>query len=261
MAGKIGILLVEDDRKMRKAFEFCIERNPGFHLIGSTGKQVEGIEFLKTGKVNAVILDLELEEGDGIHFLSQMKMLDIELPLVVVITNNRSETILSYIRAEGVDFICQKCNESYSPMTVLSIVERTYPFHNKKRNVQMEVITYQQSKEEEYRKNRIEDELRNLEFKMTSKSAEYLIDAIYYTTFKIKESNYTIKEVYEKVAEDHHTKAANVERVIRSSIEKVWEKTNPVILERYYPYEVSKDSGCPTNSEFIKNMAARFRRI
>ena len=261
MADKIEILLVEDDKDMRDAFAFCIEKNPHFHLAGQTGKQAEAIEIVKSDMIGVVILDLELEEGDGIHFMEEMKMLPIAQPLLIVITNNRSVATLEYMRSAGADFICQKNNESYSPMTVLSIVERTYPFHCKKKNMNMEVITFQQNKETEYRKKRIEEELVNLGFKITSKGAIYLVDAIYYVAFETKSVNDTIKTIYEVVAQKQYTKSANVEKSIRDSIERVWNKTDEKILERYYPYEISKDSGCPTNKEFVFNMAKRFDRV
>jgi two-component system response regulator (stage 0 sporulation protein A) len=253
--------LVEDDREMRAAFSFCIEKNPLFQMVGETGKQAEAIEILKGGCVDAVILDLELEEGDGIHFLGEMKSLPVERPLVVVITNNRSAAVLELIRAQGADFICQKCNESYSPVNVLSIVEQTYPFHKNKRNSRMEVIQYEISKEEEYRRNRIEDYLTALGLKAHSRSCNYLIEAIYKVAFEMGDSRYTIKEVYEAVAKKYDTKGVNVEKVIRDGIEKVWTKSEHEVLVSIYPYEISGESGSPTNSEFIRNVAGKFKRV
>ena len=261
MEGSIEILLVEDDKDMCEAFEFCIKRSKKFHLVGKTGKQSEGIAFVKGGNIGAVILDLELEEGDGIHFLEELKTLDVEPPLVVVITNTRSEITLEYIRAEGADFIYQKCNESYSPNMVLSIIEHTYPYKKKSCSPQMKVISYQQSQEKLYQRKRIEDELVRLGFKLHIKSTNYLIDAIHYTAFEIKDKDYVLKEVYGIVAKKNDTKDINVEKAIRDSIERAWMKTDPEVLERFYPYPVSKESGTPTNMEFIKNMTRKMWKV
>ena len=57
----IEILLVEDDKNMCEAFEYCIRGKKQFHLAASTGKQSEGLELLRVGKMGAVILDLELK--------------------------------------------------------------------------------------------------------------------------------------------------------------------------------------------------------
>lgn len=257
----IEILLVEDDKNMCEAFEFAICRNTKFHLAAQTGKQHEGLELLRKGKMGVVILDLELDEGDGIHFLDDIKEIDIEKPLVVVITNSRSEITMECIHAKGVDFICQKCNESYSPDMVLSIIEQTYPFRRKHMNSPMKVLAYEQSQQKNYRRNRIEEELANLGFKINTRGVGYLIEAIYYVAFENKEQDCEMKEVYSTVARKNNTKDTNVEKAIRDNIERTWKKTTPDILERYYPYSVSKESGTPTNMEFIKNMARKMWKI
>lgn len=261
MGSKINILLVEDDKDMCEAFEFCIHRNERFHLAGKTGKQSEGIEFVKEGDIGAIILDLELEEGDGIHFLQELKTLDVEPPLVVVITNTRSEITLECMRASGADFIYQKCNESYSPNMVLSIVEHTYPYRKKSCSPQMKVISYQRNQEEIYQRKRIEEELTRLGFKLHSKATGYLVDAIHYIAFEIKGRDYILKEVYGVVAKKNDTKEVNVEKAIRDNIEKTWMRTNPETLEIHYPYPVSKESGTPTNMEFIKNITRKIWKV
>lgn len=257
MEQTIEILLVEDDKNMCEAFEFCIHRKKQFHLAAQTGKQQEGLELLRKGKMGVVILDLELQEGDGINFLNDMKELGIEKPLVIVITNSRSQITLECIRAKGADFVCQKCNESYSPDMVLSIIEQTYPFRNKTISPQMKVISYQQSQEKIYRRNRIEEELAYLGFKVNSRGTGYLTDAIQYVAFERKGQECEMKEVYIAVGKKNNTKDVNIEKAIRDNIERTWTKTTPKILERYYPYPVSKGSGAPTNMEFVKNMARR----
>ena len=148
----IEILLVEDDKNMCEAFEFCIGRKKQFCLAAQTGRQSEGLELLRVGKMGAVILDLELDEGDGINFLNDMKELDIEKPIVVIITNNRSEVTHAWLRANGADFICPKYNENYSPEKVLSIIGFLYPFRTKEMSPQMKVISYEQREAKEYRK-------------------------------------------------------------------------------------------------------------
>ena len=259
MEPAIEILLVEDDKNMCEAFEFCICRNERFKLVAQTGSQREGLEFLRKGNMGVVLLDLELEEGDGINFLKDMRELPVEKPLVVVITNSRSQITLDCIRANGADFVCQKNNESYSPEMVLNIIEHIYPFRNRHVSPQMQAISYQQSQEKIYYRNRIMEELEAMGFKTGIRSTVYLTDAIYYVAYENKESDCEMKTVYDVVGKKNNTKGSNVEKAIRDSVEKVWNKTATQILEKYYPYQVSKDHGAPTNMEFVKNMARRMR--
>ena len=256
----IEILLVEDDKNMCEAFDFCIRGKKGFHLAAQTGKQCEGLELLRTGKMGAVILDLELDEGDGINFLNDMKELGIEKPVVIIITNNRSDITHACLRANGADFICPKYNGDYSPEKVLSVIELLYPFRRKEISPQMKVISYQQSQEKMHRRHRIEDELAILGFKINSRATGYLVDAIQYIAFETKDPDCEMKEVYAKVAKKNNTRDVNIEKALRDNIERTWTKTAPETLERYYPYPVSKGSGAPTNMEFVKNMARKLWR-
>ena len=259
MESAIEILLVEDDKNMCEAFEFCIRRRKQFHLAEQTGSQKEGLEILRKGKIGVVILDLELDEGDGINFLKDMKEIPVEKPLVVVITNSRSQITLDCIRANGADFVCQKNNESYSPDMVLSIIEQTYPFRSRHISPQMKVISYEQKQEKLFHRNRIEEELGKLGFKVGGRSTGYLVDAIYFVAYETKESDCEMKVVYSAVGKKNNTKDVNIEKAIRDSIEKIWTRTAPDVLERYYPYPISKGSGAPTNMEFVKHMARKMR--
>ena len=69
--------------------------------------------------------------------------------------------------------------------------------------------------------------------------------------------NYEWKEVYSVVAKKNKTKDVNVEKALRDNIERTWTRSSPKVLERHYPFPVSKGSGTPTNMEFVKNMARK----
>lgn len=257
MESVIDILLVEDDPDMCKAFEFCIHKDKKFRMAAKTAKQQEGLEILLKEKIGAVILDLELTEGDGINFLKELKSMALEKPLIIVITNNRSEITLSCVRSMGADFICQKNNESYSPERVLSIIEQTYPYRIKKVSSQMQVISFQRSQEENYQRARIEEVLISIGFKMNLKATAYLVDAIHYAAFEIKGQNFEMKEVYAQVGRKYHTDSSNVEKAIRDNIERTWSRSLSENIEKYYPYPISKDRGMPTNMEFVKNISRK----
>ena len=70
-----------------------------------------------------------------------------------------------------------------------------------------------------------------------------------------------IKDIYDLIAQKHKTKNVNVEKAIRDNIERTWTKTNADILECFYPYPISKESGTPTNMEFIKNISRKVRKV
>ena len=94
MDKKLEILLVEDDPFDRENMLKEIESNSlDFDLIGSTDSSAEAIQIVRNTRPDAVILDLELHQGqgDGLEFLQQLKSVGgLYRPFVLVTTNNIS---------------------------------------------------------------------------------------------------------------------------------------------------------------------------
>ena len=261
MPGQIKLLLVEDEQELQEIFLYYITKKEKLFLAGATGSQSEAIAYMMEGNVDAVMLDLELEEGDGIHFLEELKDHDIKMPLIVVFTNNRSKTVNSYVKELGADFICYKENESYSPERILDLIIKMYPYHHSKNKNYSEAISLHKKKEEEYRKDCILQVLHEMGIRERSRSERYLLETLYYTAFECKQEEFVVGNVYLEVAKRQKSKPENVEKSIRACIEKIWLVCEPRILEKYYPYPYSKDTGLPTNSQFILNMIKQFKKL
>ena len=67
------------------------------------------------------------------------------------------------------------------------------------------------------------------------------------------------KIIYPEVASKNHTTPSRVERAIRHAIEVAWSRGNMDVLNHFFGYTVSADSGRPTNSEFIALVADYIR--
>lgn len=256
----IKILLVEDDEIVRNAFAIAINSNAKFSLVGMTGRQHEAMEILMAMDIDVLILDLELEEGDGMHLLEEMNQKMEKMPEVISVTNTRSETILSYVRERGVDFVYAKNNNSYSPENVLEIIEMTLPYYKKKlaSKTQSLAAKYSMEKEQEYQQSYVEQELEKMGFKANKLGTVILAEAI---CIKLNaKSNQMIQvtnDIYPVIAAKRSTTAANVEKNIRNGIERVWKHANMATLERFYPYYWDRESGRPTNTDFIFHMAEK----
>lgn len=251
MSDMINILLVEDNAEKRGEFNYHIQLHPHLNLCGETGSQTEALRLLQIGKTDVVILDLELEEGNGIQFAEEMRKLPINQPFVVVTTNNSSESILQYMRSElKVDFIFQKTNLSYTAEQVLDIIEKVYKYHR-----------YENPKRADERKilrDRIYRELKDMGFSSRFSGTDYLVDVFMFLANHPDDSLHVSKIIYPFIARKYCTDPANVERAIRTSIERVWNKSNLITLSKHYPYDVENKNGRPSNSEFIANMRLKF---
>lgn len=63
------------------------------------------------------------------------------------------------------------------------------------------------------------------------------------------------RELYPRVAEEHNSTDKRVERAIRHAIEAALSRGNTELIYEYFEYSISKESGKPTNSEFIFTIA------
>ncbi|WP_099467914.1 sporulation initiation factor Spo0A C-terminal domain-containing protein [Konateibacter massiliensis] len=250
MNSKFKILLIEDNLDRRKEFQTCIHFHQNFELYAETGSEKEGLRLIEKGNIDVVILDLELEEGNGIHLAEKMRMLSIEQPFTVVTTNNCSDAILQYMRKElKIDFIFQKINSSYSPNQVLSVIDKVYKFHKTKGVAGLE--------EKELLKQNILKELQNIGFGTQHMGTEYIAAALLLLS-ENQDNHYQIsKTIYPALAKQYNTDPSNIEKSIRTAIERVWSTSTLLRLREYYPYDVDNKNGRPSNGEFIAHMKLR----
>lgn len=251
MGNKIQILLIEDDPSKRSEFKYAIQLHSHLELCGETGGEKEGLMLLRGGKADVVILDLELEEGNGVRLAEEMRNMPIRQPFVVVTTNTSSSSILQYLRTEiRVDFIFQKTNMSYTAEQVLDIIEKVYKYHNE--------TNPRSANEKELLRERIYQELQNMGFSPNYAGTDYLVDIFLFIADHPHEQIQISKVIYPTIAQKYQSDPVNIERAIRTSIERVWNNTNLMTLTKYYPYDVNNKNGRPSNGEFINKMKLRF---
>ena len=101
-----------------RSFQVAIRNNAAFSLVGKTGSQKEAMQMLLSLNVDVMLLDLELDEGDGMHLLEEMRAKLERIPEIITVTNTSSESVLSCVRELGSDFVYQKHNGAYSPALI-----------------------------------------------------------------------------------------------------------------------------------------------
>lgn len=250
MKRKIKLLLIEDNLDRRLEFKTCLHFRDQFEIWNETESEKEALKFLEEGIVDVVILDLELQEGNGIQLVEKMRKLAIEQPFVIVTTNNCSEAIHHYLRKDlKVDFIFQKFNSSYTPSQVLFIIDKTFKYHKMK--------SLRISEEKQILKKNIIQELQNIGFHTQYIGTEYIATALLLLSENQDTYFQISKTIYPALATQYQTDPSNVEKAIRMAIERVWNKSSLLQLQKYYPFEVENKNGRPSNREFISNMKIR----
>jgi two-component system response regulator (stage 0 sporulation protein A) len=255
----INILMVEDERNVVERYSRLAEAQPELNIVYSTGSEHRALVYLQRHPVDVLLLDLELEEGDGVSLLANMEEQKLQRPFTVVVTNTVSNVTLSYVRNHGADYIYQKMNGSYSPLRVLSMIEKVFPYRRyglagKEHPV---VENFNHEKAEAIMRETAERELVMMGVKRKLVGFKYLVDAIMLYIDCPEDSVYLTGEIYPEIARRWNVTATSVEKAIRCCIESAFMFADINRLHRYYPFAYNEELGRPSNLQFIANMAKR----
>lgn len=258
---EIKILMVEDEKYVVDQYRSLAESQQGISIVYDTGSEQDALAYLSRQKVDVMILDLELLEGDGVSLMSGIEKQKLEKPFTVIVTNTCSNVTLSYLRVNGADYVYQKMNAAYSPLRVLSVIKKVYPYQRYARPCKKHplVTDFDEQKEELVMRANLEHELQMMGIKRSVVGYGFLMEAIMmYVKSKDGDIHIT-NEIYPEIAKMWDTTSMAVERSIRSAIESAFTRADIKRLHRYYPFPYNDDRGRPTNTQFISNIANRIR--
>ena len=244
----ITILLVEDDKDDCESMKNYIYSREDIELIGIVNSPEKAIESIKVHMPDAIILDIELNEGEGsgLEVLEQIKTISLDVkPVVVVTTNISSRTVYTYAHKNGADMIFHKLKKDYSPELVIkNILMLTETILNSKQSVRKtETISDYRSKISD----RINRELNLIGISSHLIGRKYIHDAILY----ILENNNEKENVFLHLAKEYKKGNSTIGRSIQTAIEHAWRKSSIEDLERYYTAAVNYNTGVPTPTELI----------
>ncbi len=81
---KYTLLVVDDDEMLRNALEFDFKRKGFTVLVAESGSKA--FEMVKTNKVDLVISDIRMPEGDGLSLLENIRKYNPKIPQVILVT-------------------------------------------------------------------------------------------------------------------------------------------------------------------------------
>jgi len=121
----LTVLLVEDDQDECNVFVQLIDPLEDIYLAGITNNATKALEYAKDYLPDAVILDLELQRGNGngIWFLEALNEMSMDLlPYIIVTTYNISHITHERARQLGADFIMLKSQKDYNAVNVVGLI-------------------------------------------------------------------------------------------------------------------------------------------
>ena len=81
---RIRVLLVDDHPMVREGMKRLLEGEGGFEVVGEVDSAEEGLEELERGKVEIVVMDIQLPGVDGVEGTRLMKARHPEVKVVIV---------------------------------------------------------------------------------------------------------------------------------------------------------------------------------
>ncbi|TAH69609.1 MAG: chemotaxis-specific protein-glutamate methyltransferase CheB [Anaerolineaceae bacterium] len=104
-----NILIIDDSALMRRVISDIIESDQRFRVIGAAINGVAGLSMLyeNAGKVDAVLLDINMPRMNGLEFLDEIKKQNIKTTVIVVsaVTNKDAVETIEALDLGAFDFI------------------------------------------------------------------------------------------------------------------------------------------------------------
>ena len=123
---EIRTLIVDDSSVMRKIVERAL-RQAGLDplVVHEAGSGTEGLEVLKTKKVDLILSDINMPSMDGLEFLRQLRTQQLApgIPVVMITTESSEEHVKAAIQAGAQGYIRK-------PFTAEQVKERVLPLVN-----------------------------------------------------------------------------------------------------------------------------------
>lgn len=253
------ILLIEDDEREWEIYKRIIKQKTDTEIVACTKSSTEAISLLQKHNPDAVILDLELTdgEGSGIEFLQSYRKLHIDkYSQMIVTTNIYSDTVYNYLHNEKVDFIFCKNQERYSQENVINTICLLAKNDRRKSSDSQQDIA---SNDEESKIAKIiNKELDLIGVSTHLKGRKYLFDAIEYVINNM--DNYESISVIQYLVGKYKRASSTISRAMQNAILHAWRISSIEDLTTLYTARINYETGVPTPTEFIYYYAEKARK-
>ena len=253
------ILLIEDDVNECEKFKEIVNNKDGVELIAVTNSSTEGLKYVKRYMPEAIILDLELNagEGSGFEFLKELRRLKLTInPKVIVTTNVYSDSVYDYLHENKVDFIFYKKQEKYSVENVINTLLLLQGYTNKNNGKDLEIENSEENMQ--MLSDKINTELDLVGVGIHLQGRKYLHDSILYVlTHEDENSKISINQY---LMSKYKKASSTINRAMQNAIIHAWRISSIEDLEKYYTAKINYETGIPTPVEFIYYYVNKIRK-
>ena len=132
------ILIVDDERSIRKAFELILKEK---YLAEAVATGAEAIAFCNRREVDLVLLDIGLPDINGINVLKQLKEIHPGVPMVMITAYGDTRMVVEAVRAGAHDYLVKPINAQELKLTVKNAL-KAYQLKEQIRAIQQPKIDH-----------------------------------------------------------------------------------------------------------------------
>lgn len=181
----MDILLVEDNEMVVKGLKYSLEQN-NFRVISKT-TIADTLEFLENKKIDLIILDISLPDGNGLK-LYEKQIKPKKIPTIFLTAKDDEETVVKGLELGAEDYI----TKPFSTRELIARINKIL-FKNKNTVVKVKDIEFDIDKMVVY-KNKKEIILTSLELK--------ILNMLFLNLNKVVKRNDIIDKIWEWTGND-----------------------------------------------------------
>lgn len=106
----MNLFIVENSNYLRERLTRLVVRRPGIQVIGHAAATRDAVEGIQRLKPDVVLLDIRLDQGNGLDVLKQLKALG-QSPVFIVLTNYAYPQYRERFLSSGADYFYDKSAE------------------------------------------------------------------------------------------------------------------------------------------------------
>ncbi|WP_109484653.1 response regulator [Occallatibacter savannae] len=124
---EVQALIVDDSSVMRKIVERSL-RQAGLEslIVVEAGSGVEGLEVLRSRRVDLILSDINMPAMDGLEFVRQLRKQQLAegVPVVMITTESSEEHVKQAIEAGAIGYIRKPFTADQVKQKVLSLLPK-----------------------------------------------------------------------------------------------------------------------------------------
>lgn len=120
----IKVVLVDDHAVVREGLEVHIGKDEAMMVVASVGSGTEALDYCRDNPADIVLLDLRMPDMDGFHTLRQLRVRHPQLPILILSSDARDESVRKAIEAGATGFL-PKSVRGWDVVSALRVVATT----------------------------------------------------------------------------------------------------------------------------------------